>query len=215
MKLPGVISLRNDLPTWAIPNGGFLRANCRTFLKLTKIPCAVSGRRKIAEPSSWTGPMWVSNIRLKLRGSDSSPPHCGQRSSPARVAALGLERLAQMVLAPALLALAEALDERVGEALEVARGLPGARVHQDRRVERDHVVALLEHRAPPLGLDVRLQQHAVVAVVVGRREAAVDLGRLEDEAAPLAERHDLVHGDYVGWHRRHPRRSRAEARDHA
>ena len=26
MKLPGVISLRNDLPTCAIPNGGFLRA---------------------------------------------------------------------------------------------------------------------------------------------------------------------------------------------
>ncbi len=45
MKLPGVISLRNDLPTWAIPNGGFLRENCRTFLKLMKIPWAVSGRR--------------------------------------------------------------------------------------------------------------------------------------------------------------------------
>ena len=45
MKLPGVISLRNDLPTCAIPNGGFLRENCRTFLKFTKIPCAVSGRR--------------------------------------------------------------------------------------------------------------------------------------------------------------------------
>src|SRR5215212_6336512 len=41
-KLPGVISLRNDLPIWAIPNGGFLRANESTFLKLTKIPCAVS-----------------------------------------------------------------------------------------------------------------------------------------------------------------------------
>ena len=26
MKLPGVISLRNDLPTCAMPNGGFLRA---------------------------------------------------------------------------------------------------------------------------------------------------------------------------------------------
>ena len=26
MKLPGVISLRNDLPTWQIPNGIFLRA---------------------------------------------------------------------------------------------------------------------------------------------------------------------------------------------
>ena len=45
MKFPGVISLRNDLPIWAIPNGGFLRANWRTFLKLMKIPCAVSGRR--------------------------------------------------------------------------------------------------------------------------------------------------------------------------
>ena len=29
MKLPGVISLRKLLPIWAIPNGGFLRANCR------------------------------------------------------------------------------------------------------------------------------------------------------------------------------------------
>ena len=45
MKLPGVISLRNDLPTCAMPNGGFLRANWRTFLKLTKMPWAVSGRR--------------------------------------------------------------------------------------------------------------------------------------------------------------------------
>ena len=45
MKLPGVISLRNDLPTCAMPNGGFLRVNCRTFLKLMKMPCAVSGRR--------------------------------------------------------------------------------------------------------------------------------------------------------------------------
>ena len=45
MKLPGVISLRNDLPIWAIPNGGFLRAKPITFLKLMKMPCAVSGRR--------------------------------------------------------------------------------------------------------------------------------------------------------------------------
>ena len=63
--------------------------------------------------------MWVSNIRLKLRGSDSSPPHSGQLQL-----ALGL-RLAQVVLAPAPLALAEALHERVGEALEMAGRLPG------------------------------------------------------------------------------------------
>ena len=45
MKLPGVISFRNALPTCAIPNGGFRRAIWATFLKLMKIPCAVSGRR--------------------------------------------------------------------------------------------------------------------------------------------------------------------------
>ena len=44
-KFPGVISLRNDLPIWAIPKGGLRRANWSTFLKLMKMPCAVSGRR--------------------------------------------------------------------------------------------------------------------------------------------------------------------------
>ena len=45
MKLPGVISLRNDLPTWPMPNGGFFRVVCTTLAKLTKMPWAVSGRR--------------------------------------------------------------------------------------------------------------------------------------------------------------------------
>ncbi len=44
-KLPGVISLRNDLPIWAMPNGGFLREVSSTFLKFTNMPWAVSGRR--------------------------------------------------------------------------------------------------------------------------------------------------------------------------
>src|SRR4051812_42868923 len=98
-----------------------------------------------------------------------------------------------MVLAEALLALAEALDERVAEALEVAGCLPRLRVEDDRAVERHDVVALLDHRAPPLVLDVRLEQYAVVPVVVRRAEPAVDLGRPEQEAASLAERDDLVH----------------------
>ena len=45
MKLPGVISLRKLLPTWAIPKGGFFRLVCSTLAKLTNMPCAVSGRR--------------------------------------------------------------------------------------------------------------------------------------------------------------------------
>ena len=45
MKFPGVISFRNAFPTCAIPNGTFWRIDSCTFRKLTKIPCAVSGRR--------------------------------------------------------------------------------------------------------------------------------------------------------------------------
>ena len=51
-------------------------------------------------------------------------------------------------------------------------------------------------------LTLRLEQHAVVAVVVGRADAAVDLRGGEDEAAPLAQRDDLVHGHDVGWRHR-------------
>src|SRR3954471_19610521 len=105
-----------------------------------------------------------------------------------------------MVLAEALLALAEALDERVTEALEVAGCLPRLRVEDDRAVEGHDVVALLDHRAPPLVLDVRLEQDPVVPVVVRRAESAVDLGRLEQEAAPLAEGDDLLHRDGVLGH---------------
>ena len=100
-------------------------------------------------------------------------------------------RVLELVGAEAQLA-GLAVDQRVGEPGQVARRLPDPRVLDDRRVDRDDVVALLEHRPPPLGLDVVLQQHAVVAVVVGRADPAVDLRRREDEAAPLAQRDDLV-----------------------
>ncbi len=47
MKLPGVISFLNDFPICAMPNGIFLREVVATLSKLTKIPCAVSGRNQI------------------------------------------------------------------------------------------------------------------------------------------------------------------------
>ena len=50
MKFPGVISLRNALPICAMPKGGLRRAIWATFLKLTKMPCAVSGRRYASWP---------------------------------------------------------------------------------------------------------------------------------------------------------------------
>ena len=56
------------------------------------------------------------------------------------------------------------------------------RVLDDRRVERDDVVAIADHRLPPRVDDVALEQHAVVAVVVGVRDPAVDLRGGEDRA---------------------------------
>ena len=85
-----------------------------------------------------------------------------------------------------------AVDHRVGEACDVARCDPDLRVHDHRGVERDHVVALLDHRALPLALDVLVQQDAVVAEVERRAEAAVDVRRREHERAPAAQRRDLL-----------------------
>src|SRR5204863_3680856 len=74
---------------------------------------------------------------------------------------------------------------------------PDERIEDQGGVERDHVVALLDHRPEPGRPDVVLHEHAVVAVVVRRAEAAIDLRGREDEPAPAAERDDLVHG-HVG-----------------
>ena len=78
--------------------------------------------------------MWVLNIRLKRRGADSGPPSAGHLRPEAlddrRVGqlgvgqALGAGQLIEAVAAPAGLA----LDERVGEARDVAGGHPDLRV---------------------------------------------------------------------------------------
>src|SRR5436190_2966754 len=104
------------------------------------------------------------------------------------------------LVGPEALAARPAVHQRVGEAGQVARRLPRARVHDDRGVERHDVVALAQHRVPPAGLDVVLQENAVVAVVVCRADPAVDLRGGEDEAAALAQRDDLVYGHDVVRH---------------
>ena len=120
----------------------------------------------------------------------------GVLSGPLRRLPAAL-RVLELVGAEAQLAGA-AVDERVREALDVARSLPDPRMEDHRGVDQHDVVALLHHRLEPTGADVVLDEHAVVAVVEGRAEPAVDLGRREHEAAPTAERDDLVHGHFVG-----------------
>ena len=64
VKLPGVISLRKDLPICPMPNGIFFLEVLCTFLKLTKIPCAVSGLKYTVFFASSVTPWNVLNMRL-------------------------------------------------------------------------------------------------------------------------------------------------------
>ena len=80
----------------------------------------------------------------------------------------------------------------------MARGGPDGGRAEDGGVEADHVVALLDHGAPPRVLDVAQHVDAERPVVVGGAEAAVDLGRGEDEAPVAAEAHHLLHQVVAG-----------------
>jgi len=98
-----------------------------------------------------------------------------------------------------------AVDEQVVEQVEVAARLPHLGMHDDRRVEPDHlvrrrrarrsarIVMAAHHVAPPRLFDVSLQLDAQGAVVPEAADPAVDLARLKDEPAPFAQRNDLFH----------------------
>ena len=138
------------------------------------------------------------NCRGSVRSQSGVSP--GRFDGPLAAPDLLVLGVGEVVGAEALLARA-AVDERVAEAADVAGRLPDLGVEDDRGVERDDVVPLAHHRLEPARLDVVLEQDAVVAVVVGGAEAAVDLRGREDETAPLRERDDLVHGDACRWAR--------------
>ena len=89
-----------------------------------------------------------------------------------------------------------AFGQRVHELGDVAAGLPDLAGEDHAGVEPDDVVAALDHRLPPLPLDVVLHLHAERAVVPGRAQPAVDLTGRVDETAPPAEADDRV--DAVG-----------------
>lgn len=56
-----------------MPKGTLTRVLETTFLKLVKIPCAVSGRRYATDEPSVIAPTDVWNMRLKSRGAVSVP----------------------------------------------------------------------------------------------------------------------------------------------
>ena len=188
MKLPGVISLRNALPICAMPNGTFCRVALLHVQEVhDRCPAPSPGAGRPTDALSSTGPMNVLNMRLNM-------PRLGERpwsAAPGHLRRLrGQLRVLELVGAKALLA-GPAVDERIDEAGDVTARLPRPRMHEDRRVEPLDVVARAHHRRPPAVLEVLLQLDAERTVVPHRAGAAVDLGDLEDEAAPLAERHEL------------------------
>src|SRR6266852_7953224 len=86
----------------------------------------------------------------------------------------------------------------IGEVVQVAARSPDHGVHQDRGVDTDHVRSALHEIPPPDPLDVVLELDPQRTVVPARADTAVDLARLEDEPAALAERDESVHRDHGG-----------------
>ena len=109
-----------------------------------------------------------------------------------------------LVVAVAVFRLA-AIDHEIMEQVVVAGDLPDLRVHDDRAVQADHfvgrrgagrnhqLVVAGDHVPPPGLADVPLQLHAHRPVVPKALQAAVNLARLEEKSAPLAQRDQLVH----------------------
>ena len=98
---------------------------------------------------------------------------------------LGDPILDQHVGAVALLRIA-VVDQRVVEGGHMARSLPRPGVHEDGGIESHDVLVQLDHRVPPVALDVVFQLHAVLSVVIDGGQTVVDLARREHESVLLA-----------------------------
>jgi hypothetical protein len=115
------------------------------------------------------------------------------------VAVLLLVALEEVVGAEPLVARL-AFDQRVHELGDVPAGLPDLTGEDHAGVEADDVVAPLDHRLPPLALDVVLHLHAERAVVPGRAQPAVDLAGRVDETASPAEADDRFYAVGTACH---------------
>ena len=104
---------------------------------------------------------------------------------------LGYLVLDEHVRAVALLRVA-VVDEGVVEGVHVSAGLPDGGVHEDGGVDAHDVLVQQHHALPPVLLDVVLQFHAVLTVVIHSAQSVVNLAAGEDEAVFLAVRDDFL-----------------------
>ena len=87
----------------------------------------------------------------------------------------------------------QTIDHWIAECFGVSAGLPDGWMHDDSRVQTDDVFALLRHAAPPGLLEIALELRAERAVIPKSVDPSVKLGRLENEATPLAEGDNFFH----------------------
>ena len=83
-----------------------------------------------------------------------------------------------------------ALDERVGEGLDVSGCNPHLAGQDYRGVQPDDVCAAANHVVPPLTFDVLFEFHAQRAVVPGGASTAINLTAGENKAAALGKRNN-------------------------
>ncbi len=91
-----------------------------------------------------------------------------------------------------------AVNHRIAKRLLVPARFPYRPVHQNRAIHSDDVVALVDHDAPPVILDIALQLDPERPVIPQPIETAVDFARLKNEAAPFAQANDFFHA-LAGW----------------
>src|SRR5258706_9589134 len=82
--------------------------------------------------------------------------------------------------------------------IQVAARLPNSRMHENRRIEPNHISAVLHRITPPNALHVVLELDAQRPVIPARARAAVNLARLKYKPAPLTQRHNLIHLNHLG-----------------
>ena len=124
VKLPGVISLRNALPIWAMPKGSFLRVVVCDVLEVDE-----DALRRLRPQ--------VGHGGILLHRPDEGLEHHVELPRLGQLAAaVGASVALDMVGTETLLA-GLAVNQRIGEVLDVAGGPPYHGVHEDGSVDAD------------------------------------------------------------------------------
>src|SRR5207237_3542353 len=87
----------------------------------------------------------------------------------------------------------QAIDHRIGKGIDVTARFQHRRMGQDRAIQPDDVVAVAHRHLPPILLEIIFEFDPERSVIPHPVESAINLARLENEPAPLAQTDNLLH----------------------